>query len=375
MGFGKFAGGVAKAVRIVGSIASIFTAATPVGALMKASLVAASFTKLKNSHFAMILLNFGANPQMTLVRAITQTLGVGTPGIITPGAALGFILGGQGWQLKGFLQVLESAASKASRLMVIIGQNELAEVLRNMSTVAGTPGAPVQFGNCLDGAMIEMAERSAEELKQILEEFNLAAGPTFTPGFHKTGRETPTARNFRTDENFGNGGPGGDGGGGCRRVGITTQKFRGITCTEILAVVKEIRFSELEKRFRELREDPLKLPLMGKKGSVQSHIKELEVQQARLRLMLLELEARADMGCCRDRRDGVPEDAWKYASRVAPRKEEVEANKDYVEIAKYLGLTVLTVATVLAATAAPPTAVLLTILRGAAVGAAATAAA
>ena len=149
----------------------------------------------------------------------------------------------------------------------------------------------------------------------------------------------------------------------CLKLGMTTQKFKGSTCGEIVSDVVDLR-NELAKRTQELKENVLNLPKNGKM-SIKGHIEQMFGKQTSLREKLLELETRRASGCCKSDEDvqrSIPQDAWQYATREAPRQNEFEAKDfSFLETAgKALGVTALVVGAVLLA---PEIAASLTIAR------------
>lgn len=138
---GKFKVGrfIGKVIRVGVPLARVVTATTPLGALMQASLAVIQVAKIKNSHLALLVLNFaapGLNSGM-----LSQRLAASVPGLVSTfnpraGAALGLLLQGPN-QPQSFLQVAESAAENAAQLMILVDQRELAAVLGNIGTAAG----------------------------------------------------------------------------------------------------------------------------------------------------------------------------------------------------------------------------------------------
>ena len=141
LAMGKFKVGrfIGKVMSVAVPLVRVVTATTPIGALMQASLAVIQVAKIKNSHLALLVLNFaapGLNSGM-----LSQRLAASVPGLVgtfnpRAGAALQLLLQGPN-QSQSFLQVAESAAENAAQLMILVDQRELAAVLGNISAAAG----------------------------------------------------------------------------------------------------------------------------------------------------------------------------------------------------------------------------------------------
>ncbi len=119
----------------------------------------------------------------------------------------------------------------------------------------------------------------------------------------------------------GRGGLGGEPGGG--GGGTTQNKSKKPNCNTLAALAKKVR-DELARRASELFEDILNLPPGPGPMTLTGHIQQFENKQQQLRNTLNEFDANGCGGPGPTAQ--VPADAWKWATGVAPRKNELSAN-------------------------------------------------
>jgi len=121
----------------VTSVARIFTAATPLGAVLNAGILGVQILAPKASSFVAVVLNL-AQPGASVMEALKQTAQV-VASEIDPrvGAAMGlFSDGGFGGSDMSGLEFVSNVAQQGSRVMILVKQHEVANLLSDLSTMS-----------------------------------------------------------------------------------------------------------------------------------------------------------------------------------------------------------------------------------------------
>ena len=134
---------VAKVVRVVVPVVRIFTAATPIGAILNTALLGVQVAAPKAAPFARILLTV-ANPASAVEKAIQATAQVAAAIDPQAGAAVGLLAGASSLDNLDFgdavFESVEAVSSNLTNIAIIVRREDLAQVIGSIGAISGCLG-------------------------------------------------------------------------------------------------------------------------------------------------------------------------------------------------------------------------------------------
>uniref|UniRef100_A0A0G4EZK0 Uncharacterized protein n=1 Tax=Chromera velia CCMP2878 TaxID=1169474 RepID=A0A0G4EZK0_9ALVE len=145
-----------KLLRVLAPIVRIFSATTPFGALLQASLTAVQMVAPKASPLVRIVLTL-SSPETAVSKALNSVVTAASALDPKVRAALSVATGAGGWgdgpleDEKAILEAVERVASNVTNVFILVNKNTAAQIAADISALSGATGSVFDIWSCTGG--------------------------------------------------------------------------------------------------------------------------------------------------------------------------------------------------------------------------------